>query len=100
MRSALLPRGDAKGERFTRFAIAVNNLCHSILCANSTVISYAVYSAIAQCIELHQLRRTKLVSAKQVGVSKPNTQKSGFLEKPDFSTPASFRVNCAYLLIF
>jgi len=33
-----------------------------------------------------------------VGVNKPHSQKSGFLEKPDFSTPASFRFNCAYLL--
>ena len=36
---------------------------------------------------------------KQVGVNKPHTQKSGFFKKPDFSTAASFRFNCAYLLI-
>jgi hypothetical protein len=35
---------------------------------------------------------------KQVDVNKPHTQKSGFLKKPNFSTPASFRFNCAYLL--
>jgi thioester reductase-like protein/non-ribosomal peptide synthase protein (TIGR01720 family) len=30
---------------------------------------------------------------KQVGVNKSQTQKSGFLKKPDFSTPATFRFN-------
>jgi hypothetical protein len=38
--------------------------------------------------------------AKQVGVNKLHTQKSGFFKKPDFSTPASFKLNCAYLLSF
>jgi hypothetical protein len=38
-------------------------------------------------------------SDKQVGINKYHTQKSGFLKKPDFSTPASFRFNYAYLLI-
>jgi non-ribosomal peptide synthetase component F/aryl carrier-like protein len=35
---------------------------------------------------------------KQVGVNTPHAHKSGFFKKPDFSTPASFRFNCAYLL--
>ncbi len=33
-----------------------------------------------------------------MGVDKPHSQKSNFFKKPDFSTPASFRFNCAYLL--
>jgi hypothetical protein len=37
--------------------------------------------------------------SKQVGVNKPHTQKSGFFKKPDFSAPASFRFNGAYLLM-
>jgi hypothetical protein len=50
------------------------------------------------------LRLTKVefhhqaIAGKQVGVNKPHTQKSGLLEKPDFSILANFRFNCAYLL--
>lgn len=44
-------------------------------------------------------REIKQLTDKQVGVNKLHAHKSGFLKKADFSTFASFRFNCAYLLI-
>ncbi len=54
------------------------------------------YTNAPNCLDLNPSDLKK--KPKQVGVNKPHTQKSGFFKKPDVSTPASFRFNCAYLL--